>query len=86
MSQQAVSADIIPNSAVWAPPARAAWVQHKIQGLYTERIDLWFEPFFVKEIRLVIKWLREIKTADQHCYKILQLQQKKNFDSMQIKY
>jgi hypothetical protein len=31
MSQQAVFADIIPNSAVWAPPARAARVQHMIQ-------------------------------------------------------
>jgi hypothetical protein len=32
MSQQAVSADIIPNSAVWAPPARApSRVQHMIQ-------------------------------------------------------
>jgi hypothetical protein len=27
-----------------------------------ERIDLWFEVFFVKEIRRVIKWLRENKT------------------------
>jgi hypothetical protein len=31
MSQQAVSADIIPNSAVWAPSARAAREQHMIQ-------------------------------------------------------
>ncbi len=32
MSQQAISADIIPNSAVWErPPARAARVQHMIQ-------------------------------------------------------
>ncbi len=31
MSQQAVSADIIPNSAVWAPPEKAARVQHMIQ-------------------------------------------------------
>jgi len=38
------------------------------QGPYTEKIDLWFEPFFVKEVRRVIDWLREIKTADQHCY------------------
>ncbi len=36
-----------------------------IQGPYTERIDLWFEPFFVKEIRRVIEWLQEIKKADQ---------------------
>ncbi len=35
-----------------------------ILGPYTERIDLWFEQFFVKEIRHVIEWLREIKTAD----------------------
>jgi hypothetical protein len=50
MSQQAVSADIIPNSAVWAPHTRAARVQHKIQGPYRERIDLWFEPFFGKRV------------------------------------
>jgi hypothetical protein len=31
MSQQAVSADIILNSAVLAPPPRAARVQHMIQ-------------------------------------------------------
>ncbi len=40
MSQQAVSADIILNSAVWAPwapPARAARVQHMIQ-LYAATI------------------------------------------------
>ncbi len=37
------------------------------QGPYTEWIDHWFEPFFVKEIRRVIEWLREITTADQHC-------------------
>jgi hypothetical protein len=26
-----------------------------IKGPYTERTDLWFEPFFVKEIRRVIE-------------------------------
>jgi hypothetical protein len=31
MSQQAVSADVIPNPAVCTPPARAARVQHMIQ-------------------------------------------------------
>ncbi len=30
-----------------------------------ERIDLWFEAYFVKEIRRVIEWLRKIKTANQ---------------------
>jgi len=49
------------------------------QGPYAERIDLCFEPFFVKEIRHVIEWLREIKTADQHCYKFLLIQQNKLF-------
>ncbi len=35
-------------------------------GPYTERIDLWFETFFLlTEIMHVIEWLREIKTADQ---------------------
>ncbi len=33
------------------------------RGPYTERIDLWFEPFFVKETRRVVEWLREMKTA-----------------------
>jgi hypothetical protein len=49
------------------------WHSHHIEDLgpYTERIDLCFEPFFVKEIRRVIEWLREIKTADQYCYKFL---------------
>jgi hypothetical protein len=46
-------------------------------GPYTETIDLWFELFFVKEIRRVIEWLREIKTANQHCYKFLLIQQNK---------
>ncbi len=46
-------------------------------GPYTERIYLWFEPFFVKEIMRVIEWLREIKTDDQHCYKFFLKQQKK---------
>jgi hypothetical protein len=32
---------------------------------HTERIDLWFEEFFVKEIRRVIEWLQEIKKAEQ---------------------
>ncbi len=49
------------------------------QSTYTERFDLLFEPFFVKEIRRVIDWLREIKTADQHCYKFLLLQQNNFF-------
>ncbi len=44
-------------------------------GPYTETIDLWFEPFFVKEIRRVIEWLQEIKTANQHCYKFLLIHQ-----------
>ncbi len=48
-------------------------------GPYTERIDLWFEQFFVKKIRRVIEWLREIKTADQHCYKYFLIQQNKFF-------
>ncbi len=34
---------------------------------------------FVKEIRRVIEWLREIKTADQHCYKFLLIQLNKFF-------
>jgi len=34
-------------------------------GPDTERIDLWFEAFFVTELRRVIEWLQEIKTADQ---------------------
>ncbi len=54
-----------------------------IQGPYTERIDLWFELLFVTEIRHVIEWLREIKIADQDCYKFLLTQQNKFFiDSM----
>jgi hypothetical protein len=32
-----------------------------VKGPYAERIDLWFEPFFVKDIRRVIEWLRDIK-------------------------
>ncbi len=40
-------------------------------GPYTETIDLLFEPFFAQEKRRVIEWLREIKTADQHCYKFI---------------
>ncbi len=51
------------------------WI--RIRGPYTERIDLWFEP--LKEIRRVIEWLQEIKTADQHCYKCLLIQQNKFF-------
>ena len=50
-------------------------------GPYTETIDLWFEPYFAKEIRLVIEWLREIKTADQHCYKFILIQQNKYFQT-----
>ncbi len=53
-------------------------------GPYSERIYLWFEPFFIKEIRCVIEWLRDIKTADQHSYKFLQIQQNKFFDTMWI--
>ncbi len=34
---------------------------------------------FVKEIRRVIEWLREIKIADQHCSKFLPIQHKKKF-------
>ncbi len=34
MSQEAVPADIILNSAVWAPPARAARVQQHMIQLY----------------------------------------------------
>ncbi len=45
----------------------------------TERIDHWFEPFFVKEIRRVIELLREIKTADQQCYNFLLIPQNKFF-------
>ncbi len=37
------------------------------------------ELFFVKEIRRVIEWLQETKTADQHCYKFLLIQQNKFF-------
>ncbi len=51
----------------------------RIQGPYTETIDLWIEPFFAKEIRRVIEWLREIKTADQHCFQFLLIQQNKFF-------
>jgi hypothetical protein len=46
---------------------------------YTETIDLCFEPFFAKEIKRVIDWLREIKTTDQHCYKLLLIKQNKFF-------
>ncbi len=46
-------------------------------SVYTETIDLWIEPFFAKEIRRVIEWLQEIKTADQHCFKFLIIQQNK---------
>ncbi len=35
------------------------------QGPYTEKIDLCFEPVFLKEIMRVIEWLQEIKTADK---------------------
>ncbi len=38
MSQQAVSADIILNSAVWALPARAAWVQQHMIQLYATTV------------------------------------------------
>ncbi len=38
----------------------------EVQGPYTQTIDLWFEPFFEKEIRRVIEWMQDIKTADQH--------------------
>jgi ribosomal protein L19E len=53
-----------------------------VQGPYTETIDLWSEPFFVKKIRRVIEWLREIKTADKHSYKFILIQQNKFFKSM----
>ncbi len=52
------------------------------QGPYTETIDLCFEPFFVKEIRRVTEWLREIKTADHHYNKFLLLQQNNLLDLM----
>jgi hypothetical protein len=51
------------------------------QGPYTDRIYLWFKAFLVKEIRGVIEWLQEIKTADQweqHCCKILLIYSKIN--------
>jgi hypothetical protein len=46
-----------------------------LQDPYTETIDLWFELFFAKEVRRVIEWLQEIKTADLHCYKFILIQQ-----------
>ncbi len=48
-------------------------------GPYTARNYLWLELCFVKEIRRVIEWLIEIKTADQHFYKFLLMQQNKFF-------
>jgi hypothetical protein len=48
-------------------------------GPYTETIDLWFEPFFWTETWRIIEWLREIKTADQNCYKFIIIQQNKCF-------
>jgi hypothetical protein len=36
-----------------------------VSTLQYERIDLWFELFFVKEIRRIIEWLQEIKTVEQ---------------------
>jgi hypothetical protein len=62
-----------------------SYVSYSVQGPYTETIDLWFEPFFAKEIRRVIEWLREIKTADQHCYKFLLIQQTK-FLKLKLNY
>ncbi len=41
-----------------------------LRGPYTETIDLWVELFFANEIRRIIEWLRDIKTADQHCYNL----------------
>jgi hypothetical protein len=54
-------------------------IRKEDQGPYTETIDLWFEPFFVKEIKRVIEWLRDIKTADQHSYKFILIEQNKFF-------
>jgi len=34
-------------------------ISGSIRGPYTERIELWFEQFFVKEIRRVIEWLQD---------------------------
>ncbi len=48
-----------------------------MQGPYTESSDL--NRFLVKEIRRVIELIREIKTADQHGYKFLLIQQIKLF-------
>jgi hypothetical protein len=62
-------------------PTLSSWQIYlrSLLGPYAERIDLWFEPFFVKEIRRVIEWLQEIKTAYQYCYKFLLIQQNKFF-------
>ncbi len=49
------------------------------RGPYTETIYLWFEPIFAKEIRRIIEWLREIKTADRDCYTFLLIQNQKIF-------
>jgi hypothetical protein len=47
MSQQAVSADVIPNSAVWAHPSRAARVQHMIQLYATTAVQTGFSGFYL---------------------------------------
>ncbi len=52
--------------------------KNRIEITYIQ-IYLWFEPFFVKEIRRVIEGLRELKTADQHYYKFLLIEQNKFF-------
>jgi hypothetical protein len=54
----------------------------QIHGRYTERIDLWFEPFYVKEKRRVLNDCKRLKlliNEEQHCYIFSRIQQNKFF-------
>ncbi len=63
-------------------PRLQIYIQPFGQGPYTEKLISDLKRFFVKKIRRVIEWLREIKTTDQHCYKFLLIQQNNFLDSM----
>ena len=70
MSQQAVSADIIPNSAVWAPPARAARVQHMIHLYATTAVQTGFNlPLYSVLFYSAFLWLGYGRIVRKYFYK-----------------
>ncbi len=71
-----VRSDWYEKSGSWS--GRTTMMMFSVHGPYSDISDLRIEALFVKEIRCVIEWFRENKTADQlgtTCYKFLVIQQ-----------